>query len=217
MRLPVADVADRDDGVETRLDAGRAHDVLELVAELSGGDRDPVGHRRKLAVVVLDGERRAHRCGPLDVERGDETIVLCDVPLQLSTIARMPPSPTDARSLRVPVDGHAVLPEGHQRHRRIELRHEAGRVVGATARELVLLDQQHVAPAGAREVIGDAAAGDAAADDDDPCGLNRGCAGAYIGERARAGRRAWFEGRSPALKEPADRADGLGTIPLHGA
>jgi hypothetical protein len=24
--------------------------VLELVAELSGGDRDPVGHRRKLAV-----------------------------------------------------------------------------------------------------------------------------------------------------------------------
>jgi hypothetical protein len=90
--------------------------------------------------------------------------------------------------------------------------------VGGTARELGLLDQQHVAPAGAQEVIGDAAAGDAAADDDDPCGLNGGLRGSvYIRERARAGRRAWFEGRSPALKDPADRADGLGTIPLHGA
>src|SRR5216684_693508 len=60
----------------------------------------------------------------------------------------------------------AVAAEPHHRRRRVELRHQPGRMAGRAARQLALLDQVDVAQSGLREMVGDAAAGDAAADDD---------------------------------------------------
>ena len=61
----------------------------------------------------------------------------------------------------------AVAAEPHHRRRRVELGDEAGGVAGRAAGQLGLLDQQHVAPARRGQVVGDAAAGDTAADHDD--------------------------------------------------
>ncbi len=49
-----------------------------------------------------------------------------------------------------------------------QLPDKAGRMPGGPAAELPLLQQDHVGPAELREMIGDRAAYDAAADDDDP-------------------------------------------------
>jgi hypothetical protein len=87
------------------------------------------------------------------------------------------------------VDAAALLPAGGQAglgfQRRIQLdavaahlRHvavgphladQAGRMPGGAAGELALLEQQHVGLAHLRQVVGDRAAGDAAADDHDFC------------------------------------------------
>jgi hypothetical protein len=50
----------------------------------------------------------------------------------------------------------------------MKLGDDAGGVPGRSAGQLSLVQQQDVRPAPLGEVIGDAAAGDAAADDDDP-------------------------------------------------
>ena len=68
-----------------------------------------------------------------------------------------------------PVQLDAVAPEGHHRRRRVERRDEAGRLAGRAGRQLRLLDEEDVGPAGERQVVGDAAAGDPATDDDDTC------------------------------------------------
>jgi len=79
----------------------------------------------------------------------------------------------------LPVDGHAglgfegvvdrdrLLQHARQVPRGAELADDAGGVPGGALGETALLDQQHVFLAPAREVVGDAAADDAAADDDD--------------------------------------------------
>ena len=75
-----------------------------------------------------------------------------------------------ARRSRTPelaVERDAVAAEAHHRRRRVELGHEPRRVVRRAAGQLALLDQQDVLPPGPGEVVGDAAPGDPAADDDD--------------------------------------------------
>jgi hypothetical protein len=59
------------------------------------------------------------------------------------------------------VHDHAGLADG-----RTQLPHEAGRVPRGAVRQIVLLHKHHIGPTQARQVVGDAAAGHAAADDD---------------------------------------------------
>ena len=66
------------------------------------------------------------------------------------------------------VELDAVAPEAHHRRRRVELGDEACGVAGRAARQRPLVDQDDVAPACARQVVGHAAARDPAADDDRP-------------------------------------------------
>ena len=70
--------------------------------------------------------------------------------------------------LEFPVEADAVLPHPHQRRRGVEVRHHPGGVPGGAAGQRALVHERHVRPTLAGEVIGDAASGDAAPDDDDP-------------------------------------------------
>jgi hypothetical protein len=90
-----------------------------------------------------------------------------------------------------------------------ELGDEAGRVERRTARELTPVHEEHVGPAQAGQVIGDAGPGHSAADDDDP--------GAIVGHavsslaRSRASPRIagppswWTADRSDAWRTPRSR------------
>ena len=60
-----------------------------------------------------------------------------------------------------------VTAEREHRRGGIEHRHEAHRLAGRTGRQLRLLDEEDIVLARPGEVVGDAAAGDPAADDDD--------------------------------------------------
>ena len=62
----------------------------------------------------------------------------------------------------------AVLREPREVLRRAKLADEPGRVPGRATGDVAPLQQEHVAPAQLREVVGDAAAGDAAANHHDP-------------------------------------------------
>ena len=73
--------------------------------------------------------------------------------------------PLEHAELLVELD--AVAAEAHHRRRGVELGDEAGRVAGRAARQLTLLDKDDVGPPGLGQVVGDAAPGDAAADDND--------------------------------------------------
>ena len=67
--------------------------------------------------------------------------------------------------LEAPVQLDAVLAHPHDGGRGVEVRDQPRGVPGRPAGQLALVEQHHVGPALAREVVGDAAAGDAAADD----------------------------------------------------
>jgi len=59
-----------------------------------------------------------------------------------------------------------------ERDGRAKLTDEARRVEGGSARQLTPVEHQHVAAPRERQVVRDAAAGDAAADDDDAGGID---------------------------------------------
>ena len=103
----------------------------------------------------LDADRPRARDAALQL--GERLRARCD--------AHAPDGLEDAE-LAVQLD--AVAPEAHHRRRRVELRDEAGGVAGRAARERPLVEQDDVAPARARQVVGHAAARDAASDDDRP-------------------------------------------------
>ena len=114
---------------------------------------------------------RGHQAGRLG--GGDElgfqpdAAGAADAALQLHHVvfARRKPQASDRlEDTQLLVQLDAVAAEPHHRRRGIELRHEAGGVAGRAARQLVLLKQHDLAPSRLREVIGDARAGDAAAD-----------------------------------------------------
>ena len=62
----------------------------------------------------------------------------------------------------------AVATEPHHRRRRVEGGHETGRLARGAGRQLRLLDEQDVGPAGEGQVVGDAAPGDPASDHHHP-------------------------------------------------
>ena len=82
----------------------------------------------------------------------------------LEAIRRLPTGSNTPSSL---VQLDAVAAEAHHRRRGVELGDEAGRVARRAARQLALLEEQDVGPPGLGQVVGDAAPGDAAADDND--------------------------------------------------
>ena len=81
---------------------------------------------------------------------------------------RDPEAPDRLEDAELAVELHAVAAEAHHRRRRVELGDEPGRVAGRAARQLALLEEEDVRPAGLGEVIGDARPGDPAADDNHP-------------------------------------------------
>ena len=76
--------------------------------------------------------------------------------------------------LELLVELRRVLDEPGAALRRAQLSHEPGRMPGGAGRELPLLEQHHIGPAEVGQVVGDAGADDAAADDDD-AGAVRKC------------------------------------------
>ena len=76
--------------------------------------------------------------------------------------------PGDLLDLAVELD-RVLLELGHVRIA-VEGVHPTGRVPGGPRGELPALEQDHIGPAGPRQVVQNAAADDAAADDDDPGG-----------------------------------------------
>ena len=166
-----------------------AHDALagaDLGAQVARRARERVGRRMRVEVAVLrhaDGaverfgtglRQQAQRLRgrrELDVEADRPRPRHAALELGQRFRARRDAHATDGlehAELAVQVD--AVAPEAHHRRRRVELRHEPRGVARRAARERALVEQDDVAPAGARQVVGDAAARDAASDDD--------CAGA---------------------------------------
>ncbi len=76
-------------------------------------------------------------------------------------------APDGLEDTELPEQLDRITPEPHHRRRGVEHRDQTGRVKRRAARQLALLEQHDVGPAGEPEVIGDAAAHHAAADDDD--------------------------------------------------
>src|SRR6185295_5616164 len=85
----------------------------------------------------------------------------------IDAAALLPAGGEAGLALEARIELRAVL--AHARHRavRAHLPDQAGRVPGGSATEAPLLEQHHIAPAELRQVVGDAHADDAAADDDD--------------------------------------------------
>ena len=173
------------------LDARHADAGLDRHSEGAGAPRQlgrrparvdpPVPRQVHGAVKVIGGHERKQpeRLGGRDgVHVEAERARGADLPPQEEPLvaARGHPETPDlvpvlggARfGLEAPVETDRVLPHPHDRRRRVEVRDHPRGVPGRPARELALVEEQHVGPALLRQVVGDAAAGDAAADDDDP-------------------------------------------------
>ena len=69
--------------------------------------------------------------------------------------------------LQAPIEPDAVLTHAHQNRRGVEVGDHPGGVPGRAAGQLAFVDEHHVRPALLRQVIRDAAPGDAASYDDD--------------------------------------------------
>src|SRR5712691_8608602 len=91
-----------------------------------------------------------------------------DRPRHADAAAALPARGLARLGLEAAVEIDAVADELGQIARGAELAHEAGGVPRGPSRETPLLEQDHVTPPERGQVIGDAGADDAAADDDDP-------------------------------------------------
>ncbi len=107
---------------------------------------------------------------------------------QLLAARRKPEAPDGLECAEASVQLDAVAAEFHHRRRRVERRDQAGRLARGAGRQLGLLDEQDVGPAGQRQVVGDAAAGDPATDHDDPGLLPAHGRPRYLSGRARSRR-----------------------------
>ena len=108
--------------------------------------------------------RREH----LDVEPDPAGPACAALELLEALGARCDPEAPDAvEDAELAIELDAVTAKPHHRGRRVELCDEAGGVAGRAARQLVLLEQEHVALPRLRKVVRDAAPGDAAPYDDD--------------------------------------------------
>ena len=188
--------ADAGDGAVTREDLshrGLLHDARSARTG-AGGERLRRVGRDHAAVVrnpdaafeivdAAEGPAATDLVAIHDVRLDPRVAAERDGPAELRH-ARRAPGDAEAAHL-LPVRAHAglgleprvqvgaVADEPRHRARAAQTADEPGGVPGRAARELLALEQDDVAPAELDEVIGDAAAGDAATDDDD-AGLGHG-------------------------------------------
>ena len=172
------------------LEARHPHAGPDPDAELAGRIGQGVGRAVRVEMAVAGQVDRAvervrrdggHQAARLvgrdhaDVEADPPRPAGGPLELEELVVARREAQAADAledAELLVQLD--AVAPELHHRRRRIEGGHDAGGVAGRAGRQLRLLDEEDIGPAGQRQVVGDAAAGDPAADDDDASVIHRG-------------------------------------------
>ena len=166
------------------LEPGHADALPDPDAEGTGGVGHGVGRPVRVQVAVARQMNRPvqlvrgdGRHQPAGLLRPDDLSVQADParpaggPLQLAELFPRGRQAQAAHPLEHPelfIQRNAVPAEGHHRRGRVERGHEPRGLAGGTGGKLVLLDEQHVRPAGERQVVGDAAAGDPAPDDHDP-------------------------------------------------
>jgi hypothetical protein len=164
------------------LDTRHALARADLRAEIAGRTGQRVGRRVRVEIAVavqVDGAVERLRAGLRQqaqrLSRRGQLHLQSDRPrarhaaLQLGQRLRAGCDAHAADALEdpeLPVQLDAVATEAHHRRRRVELGDQAGRMAGRAARERALVEQDEVAPPRARQVVGHAAAGDAASDDD---------------------------------------------------
>ena len=173
------------------LDAGDARVGPDLDPELARGARHGIRRDMRVDVPVarhphraVQRLRRRGRKQAANLLRADELRIEADpvgaadaaAELEEALGARRDPQRADhLEDPELLVELDAVAAEPHHRRRRVELRHEPGRVMRRAARQLALLDQHHVPHARLREVVGAADAGDPAADHDGAHTGSRNC------------------------------------------
>ncbi len=173
--------ADGPPGVE--LDPGHPQPGPDPDPERTGSVGHGMGRAVRVEMAVLgEVDRavevvRADRRHPADGLVGRDHLGIQPDPagaaggaLELAQLIRARGQPQAARSLEDAqplVQLHAVAAEPHHRRRGVEDGHEPGRLAGRSGRQLGLLHEQHVRPAGLGQVVRHAAAGDPAADHDD--------------------------------------------------
>ena len=182
-----------------RSSAGDARVTVDASAPVARALHEGLRHARRVDVAVLgipDGAQEAARLdermeppdlvGPDHLEREPDRPRLAPVAEVLVHPVRHrrePEAPGPVEAHRLPGLGLEPLVElgaGEMDPRevqaRVEVRRVAGRVPGRARRELAPLEEDGVGPAGAREVVEEARAHDAAADDGDARGLGHGSA-----------------------------------------
>ena len=152
-----------------QLEPGHADPGPDADAERPGRVGDRVGRAVRVEVTVAgEVDRPVQRLGrdrrhqPARLVGTDDPGVEADPagpagrPLELEQLlpARGQAQAADRLEDAEPlVQLDAVATELHHRGRRVERRHEARRLTGRAGRQLRLLDEQHVRPAGQREVV----------------------------------------------------------------
>ena len=151
------------------------------------GQRVGRGVRVEMAVVrhpdgsvelaCRDGRHQARgflRRNELDVEPDSASPAHSSAQLHQLFVARGETEASNGlEDAKLAVQLDAVAAKSHHRRRRVELRDQAGRVAGRSAGQLILLQQDGLAPARLREVVRDAGPGDPAPDDDRARSLHR--------------------------------------------
>ena len=171
------------------LDAGHARVGHHPRAHLARGPCQCVRRRVRVEVAVARNPHRAVQRVPCDDRHQPRRLVgrhqlhieadaarPARASLQLHKLllaGREAQAADGLEDAELAVQLDAVAAEPHHRRRRVELGDQARRVAGRAARELALVEQEGVLPAGFGKVIGDARAGDAAADHDRPGSLHR--------------------------------------------
>ena len=164
-------------------DPGDAASGLDPHAELPRGVREsvrgdvgidravPLDPDRPVERLARGGGQQPHdliRRKHLDVEPDPAGPACAALELLEALGARCDAEAPDAvEDAELAVELDAVTAEAHHRRRGVELCDKTGRVAGRAARQLVLLEEEHVTQSRFREVVRDAAPGDPAPYDDD--------------------------------------------------
>ena len=174
------DAADLSPGGQ--LEPGHSDALADADAEGSGGVGKGVRRAMRIEVAIVSevhrpehrlaghrGHQRQRLPRPDDVRVETDPACAARRSLQFPELIHRRGQPQAADPLEDTeslVERDAVASEPHHRRRRVEGSDQSGGLAGGPGGELMLLDEHHVRPSGRREVVRDAASGDAAADHD---------------------------------------------------
>lgn len=187
----------------SQLDRAHACAGHDLHAERTRSIRDRVCRDVRIDVTVLGHPHPAVQRAPGSERKHGEHLAgsdqLCRQPqrggaadtalqvLERVGTGRDPHAADRVEHAELLIQGHAVAPKAHHRGGRVELRHETCSVMRRAAGQLALVEQHHVAPSRARQVVGHAASHDPASDDDHSCRFRRGHLSAAATRRSSYG------------------------------